>query len=219
MAYLSILSISFVHWLQHTHSLVLGSYFIISLFLTSHFIRVTQEMQLHLERQTGTNMWKELDNNKCTHQQALAGSRESRDPGILRQPKSRDFWNCNPGIFRDLLSLCFGPLGTLLRQKSAKLTKIFFTFYKGKSRPEKSRDPGISQNPGIENLDPARAWRWPLEWQWWWQQVYATRMTMRNKELKLSQFRGVKRANTTPCYTKWSRRQTIAAQKTGVSDF
>ena len=25
------------------------------------------------------------------HQQALAGSRESRDPGILRQPKSRDF--------------------------------------------------------------------------------------------------------------------------------
>ena len=33
---------------------------------------------------------------------------------------------------------------------------------KGKSRPEKSRDPGIWQNPvpenpGIENLDPARA--------------------------------------------------------------
>ena len=25
--------------------------------------------------------------------QALAGSRESRDPGILRQPKSRDFRN------------------------------------------------------------------------------------------------------------------------------
>ena len=60
------------------------------------------------------------------------------------------------------MSLCFGPLGTLLRQKSAKLTKLYFTFYKGKSRPEKSRDPGIWQNPvpenpGIKNLDPARA--------------------------------------------------------------
>ena len=46
--------------------------------------------------------------------------------------------------------------------KIEKLTKIFFTFYKGKSRPEKSRDPGIWQhpvpeNPGIEILDPARA--------------------------------------------------------------
>ena len=30
----------------------------------------------------------------------------------------------------------------------------------GKSRPEKSRDPGIWKNPGIEILDPVRAWRW-----------------------------------------------------------
>ena len=52
--------------------------------------------------------------------------------------------------------------------KIAKLPKIFFTYYKCKSRPEKSRDPGIwknpvpenpgAENPGIENLDPARAW-------------------------------------------------------------
>ena len=39
----------------------------------------------------------------------------------------------------------------------------------GKSRPEKSRDPGIWQNPvpknpGIEILDPARAWCWPYFW-------------------------------------------------------
>ena len=47
------------------------------------------------------------------HDQALAGSRESRDPGICSQPKSRDFQNWNPGIFRDFLLLCFGPLGTL----------------------------------------------------------------------------------------------------------
>ena len=55
--------------------------------------------------------------------QALAGSRESRDPGILSQPKSRDFWNWNPGIFRDFLWLYFGPLGTLLA-----LRQCFFTF-------------------------------------------------------------------------------------------
>ena len=38
---------------------------------------------------------------------------------------------------------------------------------KGKSRPGKSRDPGIwpnpvPENPGIENLDPARAWSRPM---------------------------------------------------------
>ena len=44
----------------------------------------------------------------------------------------------------------------------------------GKSRPEKSRDPGIWQNPvlknpGIEILDPARAWwgrKWRRRWRW-----------------------------------------------------
>ena len=36
-------------------------------------------------------------------QQALAGSRESRDPGIFSWSKSRDFGKWNPGIFRDLL--------------------------------------------------------------------------------------------------------------------
>ena len=49
-----------------------------------------------------------------------------------------------------------------LKPKIGKIDKNIFTFYKGKSRPEKSRDPGIWQNPvpenpGIENLDPARA--------------------------------------------------------------
>ena len=38
-----------------------------------------------------------------THHQALAGSRESRYPGIFSWSKSRDFGKWNPGIFRDLL--------------------------------------------------------------------------------------------------------------------
>ena len=96
--------------------------------------------------------------------QAQAGS---RDPGILRQPKSRDFWNWNPGIFRDYLLLCSGPLGSSKLERSfakncQNCQRSFSTFCNGKSRPEKSRDPGIWQNPvpenpWIENLDPARA--------------------------------------------------------------
>ena len=56
---------------------------------------------------------------------------------------------------------------TKQKQKSRKIPEKFLKNpgikNKGKSRPEKSRDPGIWQNPapenpGIENLDPARAW-------------------------------------------------------------
>ena len=32
---------------------------------------------------------------------------------------------------------------------------------------------------------------------------------------EVSELRGVKRADTTPCYTKWFGKQTLAAQKTG----
>ena len=46
--------------------------------------------------------------------------------------------------------------------KIPKNPEIFFlnpgTKNIGKSCPEKSRDPGIWQNPGIEILDPVRAW-------------------------------------------------------------
>ena len=58
---------------------------------------------------------------------------------------------------------------TKQKQKSRKIPEKFLNNpgikNKGKSRPEKSRDPGIWQNPvpenpGIENLDPARAWWW-----------------------------------------------------------
>ena len=56
-----------------------------------------------------------------------------------------------------------------LKWKSRKIPKDFPEIPGlkniGKSRPEKSRDPGIWQNPvpinpGIEILDPARAWWW-----------------------------------------------------------
>ena len=69
----------------------------------------------------------DLTSSKClmSPEQALAGSRESRDPGICSQPKSRDFQNWNPGIFRDFLLLCFGPLGTLF---SPAPIFFFFTF-------------------------------------------------------------------------------------------
>ena len=35
------------------------------------------------------------------------------------------------------------------------------------------------------------------------------------EEDEVSELRGVKRADTTPCYTKWFGKQTLAAQKTG----
>ena len=59
--------------------------------------------------------------NACGHQ-ALAGSRESRDPGILSQ-----FWTPRNAL-------------TAKIAKIAKLLTIFYYFKKGKSRPEKSRD-------------------------------------------------------------------------------
>ena len=61
---------------------------------------------------------------------------------------------------------------TKQKQKSRKIPDKFLNNpgikNKGKSRPEKSRDPGIWQNPvpenpGIENLDPARACQEPNE--------------------------------------------------------
>ena len=35
------------------------------------------------------------------------------------------------------------------------------------------------------------------------------------EEDEVSELRGVKRADTPPCYTKWFGKQTLAAQKTG----
>ena len=35
------------------------------------------------------------------------------------------------------------------------------------------------------------------------------------EEDDVSELRGVERADTTPCYTKWFGKQTLAAQKTG----
>ena len=80
---------------------------------------------------------------------SLAGSLDHR---ILGQP----------GIFGTEilgLSLCFGPLwNTLsLRQTPAKLPNIFFTFHKEKSRDPRIWQYPVPENPGIENLDSARA--------------------------------------------------------------
>ena len=92
-----------------------------SLFFMVKFVNI------HLQKSLVSNIWRatwNTDSLGLWHcNQALAGSRESRDPGILSQPKSRDFWNWNPGIFRDFLLLYFGPLGTLLA-----LRHCFFTF-------------------------------------------------------------------------------------------
>ena len=80
-----------------------------------------------------------------------------------RHPDLRDFKVSpvlkNPGIENLDPARTWKPS----RAKSAGFLNNPGIKNKGKSRPGKSRDPGIwpnpvPENPGIENLDPARAW-------------------------------------------------------------
>ena len=84
--------------------------------------------------------------------QALAGSRDFKSAKIsgFLKLKSRDF--------SGFLSPCFGPPGTLLRQKSPKLPKICLTFYKGNPVP---KNPGIWQNP-VPWIPPCERQRWSI---------------------------------------------------------